>query len=292
MDWLRDFEADTQRDVALGRMTWFRLGGPGRFLARPSSVEQLAALVRRARDAGVDCRVLGAGANVLVRDEGFDGLVIRLDHPIFKEVRIDGTSVEAGAGVDLMPLARRLSSIGLSGMEGLAGIPATVGGAVRMNAGGRFGEFSDVVREITVLDRDGRVERWPRERIGFGYRRSAVGDRVVLSAQLGLSREDPMVSRERFEEYFGYKLRTQPMAEHTAGCVFKNPPGQSAGRLIDQAGLKGAREGAASVSSQHANFIVGESGATASDVLMLIDRIRDRVRRVWGTELEVEIDIW
>jgi UDP-N-acetylmuramate dehydrogenase len=191
-----------------------------------------------------------------------------------------------------MPLSRGLSDNGLSGLECMAGIPGTVGGAVRMNAGGGSGEFGDVVRDVTVMDSGGVIETWSRDRLGFGYRRSEIGDRIVLSARLELVEEDPVTVRRRFDDNFENKRRSQPISCRSAGCIFKNPAGQSAGALIDRAGLKGARCGGAQVSEQHANFIIAGRGATASDVLRLIDLIRDRVLSEFGTELEVEVEIW
>jgi len=292
MSWWSEFANRIERDTPLGRHTWYRLGGPARYLFRPRDAEDLASLLTRAKHEDIPVKVLGSGANVLISDDGFDGVVVRLDNDAFCTTTRRGTSLEVGAGVDLMPLARRCSEQGLSGLECLAGIPATVGGAVRMNAGGRFGEFGTVVREIEVLRTDGGVETWPHDRIGFRYRRTDLGDGIVLSAQLELVEDDPDRVKRTFDDLLEYKERSQPLADRSAGCVFKNPVGQSAGALIDQAGLKGARYGKAQVSRRHANFIVAEHGATASDVLHLIDLIRERVRSVFGTELETEIEIW
>ena len=292
MNWWSGFVGPKQRDAPIGGLTWFRLGGRARYLCQPRDVHELASLVADVRRAGVPLKVLGAGANVLVTDDGFDGVVVRLDQPAFARVALRGTEVEVDAGVDLMQLARSLSAMGLSGLECLAGIPATVGGAVRMNAGGRCGEFGDVVREIRVVGADGAIETWSADRIGFGYRHSELGDRIVLSAMLELTEDDPIRVRRTFEDTLAAKRRTQPLADHSAGCIFKNPKVASAGALIDQAGLKGTCCGKARVSQEHANFIVADKGATASDVLHLIDLIRERVLDAHGMELEVEIDIW
>ncbi len=237
--------------------------------------------------------MLGRGANVLVSDDGFDGVVVRLDSEEFRRVRRSGERLEVGAGVDLMPLVRRCSREGLSGIEGLAGIPATIGGAVRMNAGGPACEFGDVVESIRVLTPEKNVEVRSHEQIGFRYRHTSL-DRaeIILGATLKLEEGDPRRVRDSFRKHLERKQRTQPLAEHSAGCIFKNPSIKPAGALIDQAGLKGSRIGAAEVSSVHANFIVARSGATASDVLHLIDFVRERVLREFDTELETEIEIW
>lgn len=292
MHWWREYADRIRCDAPIGALTWFRLGGTARFLAQPSDADELASIAGRAREAGVPLKILGRGANVLISDDGFDGVVVRLDQPAFRRTEWNGATLTVGAGVDLMPLTRECSDRGLAGLERLAGIPATIGGAVRMNAGGRFGDMSDVVREITVLRSDGSVERWGRDRIGFSYRRSALGDGVVLDATLELGEDDPAETRRRFKECFDYKQRTQPMGERSAGCIFKNPEGESAGALIDRAGLKGASRGAVRVSERHANFMVAGAGATASDVLGLIDDVRDGVRRAMNTELELEIEVW
>lgn len=292
MSWWSEFASRIEHDAPIGRETWFRLGGRARHLFRPDNTDALSLLMRRAKQEGVPVKVLGSGANVLVSDDGFDGVVVRLDSNAFSTTKQQGTSFRVGAGVELMPLARRCSEKGLAGLECLAGIPATIGGAARMNAGGREGEFGDVVREVRVLQSDGSVETWPRERIGFGYRRTNLGRSIVLSALLELREDDPRRVKRTFDECLERKKRSQPLADKSAGCIFKNPDGQSAGALIDRAGLKGARYGGAYVSKRHANFIAVERGATASDVMHLIDIVRKRVRRVFDIKLELEIDIW
>lgn len=295
MTWWSEFEGRTTREVPLGPMTWFRLGGNARYLFRPRDADDLASFMRRAKTEGLDVKILGTGANVLVRDDGFDGVVVRLDQPAFREVSADGDSdgiVHVGGGADLMPLARELSGKGLAGLEGMAGIPASVGGAVRMNAGGRFGEFGDVVRDVTLMQDDGTVEVWPRERIGFRYRGTDIGKRMVLSATLELRADDPATTAARYERHFSFKQSSQPMSSKSAGCIFKNPIGDSAGAMIDRAGLKGYTCGGASVSELHANFIITQPGAGTSDVLRLIDAVRERVRSMFQTELELEVDVW
>ena len=237
-------------------------------------------------------RVLGGGANVLIRDDGFDGVVISLDDKPFQQVEINGEQVRAGAGVDLMTLVRDCCRLGLAGMEGLAGIPGTVGGAIRMNAGGRFGDISQTVETVEVIDSSARRKVLSKAEVGFAYRRTNLGGAVVTAATFRLQQQDPDEVNSRFKDYWRLKKESQPMAEHSAGCVFANPQGDSAGRLIDQAGLKGAHCGKARVSDHHANFIVADQGATAADVLRLIERIRGTVRERFGVELELEIDIW
>lgn len=269
------------------------MGGRARYLFRPRDTQQLASFLDRAANESVDVRVLGRGANVLVSDDGFDGVVVRLDAEEFRRTRRRGERLEVGAGVDLMPLVRRCCRDGLAGVAGLAGIPATIGGAIRMNAGGSACEIGDVVENVRVLTADRRVEVRTADEVGFGYRHTNLpGGEVILGATLALHEDDPDRVRAEFQEHLARKQRTQPLAEHSAGCIFKNPAIKPAGALIDQAGLKGSRVGAAEVSTVHANFIVAGSGATASDVLHLIDFVRERVLRLFDTELETEIEIW
>ncbi|MCC7294057.1 MAG: UDP-N-acetylmuramate dehydrogenase [Phycisphaerales bacterium] len=292
MSWWRPWADRIEPDAPIGAMTWYRIGGRARWLAHPRDAEDLAALCRRVRQEGLTLRVLGRGANVLVRDEGFDGVVVRLDAPSFTRVTFDGARVLAGGGADLMRLCRTCAERGLSGIEGLAAIPASIGGAVRMNAGGRFGQLGDVVRCATLLTVEGALREVEKAGIGFGYRTWGWDRAMVLSAELELAVDDPLRVRGRFKEYWRMKRATQPVGERSAGCVFKNPPQESSGRLIDSAGLKGATSGGAQVSLRHANFIVAAEDALAADVLRLADHVRRTVRDRFGTELELEMEVW
>lgn len=292
MTWFNEFDGRVKRDVPLSPLTWFKLGGRARHMFMPGDEKQLARMIRRAREEEMPSRLLGGGANILVRDDGVNGLVIRLSEPAFRQIRHDGDVVTAMGGADLMKLSMHCSRRGLSGLEFLAGIPGTVGGAIRMNAGGKFGQMSDVVRSVRVMTADGNIETRATDEIGFKYRTSKIGACVVLSAELALHADDPQEVMARFHEIWNYKKATQPLAENSAGCIFKNPQGASAGKLIDEAGLKGESVGAASVSVNHANFIVTREGATAAHVLDLVDRIKARVMAEFGVELELEIDVW
>jgi len=253
-------------------------------------------LLTRTASENVPVKVLGAGANVLVSDDGFDGVVVRLDAPAFRQINQDRDSDPdrflVGAGVDLMPLSREKSYEGRTGLECMAGIPATVGGATRMNAGGARGEFGDVFQRVRVVNRDGSLEDRSRQMLEFGYRRSRLDGLIVTSVEIELPKADPKLSRKRFDAVMASKVESQPIAENSAGCIFKNPPGHAAGALIDRAGLKGTSVGDASVSERHANFIVAGQSASASDVIALIDVVREGVLREFDIELEVEIDVW
>ena len=292
MNWFSEFAGRIEHDVPLSPLTWFKLGGCARHVYRPAEEDQLARMVGRAHCDDIPTRVLGGGANVLIRDDGVDGVVVRLDDAVFQKVEYQGERVIAAGGADLMRLTRECARRGLAGLECMAGIPGTVGGAIRMNAGGKHGAIGETVSSARLLTPEGDLEVLRAEQLGFGYRRSAVGPRIVLSAELQLRQDDPRRVLARYEDIWECKKTSQPFGENSAGCVFKNPPGESAGRLIDEAGMKGESIGGARVSREHANFIVTRKGATADDVLRLMDRIRQTVRRQSGIELELEIDIW
>lgn len=277
---LRERRVPARFDEPLSRHTTFRVGGPADVLVEPRDEEDLAGVLRAAAGEGVPLRILGGGANLLVRDEGVRGAVVRLS----SLDRRRGSRVQAGRS--LSRLIRETLREGLGGLETLAGIPGTLGGAVRMNAGGRHGTVGDAVRAVEILTPAGEPRRLSRQDVGFRYRGTALDGNVVVAADLDL-RPDPEAPA-RFASILEEKKRTQPLDRPSAGCIFKNPPGQAAGKLIEECGLKGARAGGARVSPRHANFIVNEGEATASDILRLIDLIRDRV----PVPLELEVQVW
>lgn len=298
---LSDLSGIVTQNEPLASHTYLRVGGPARWFARPRSIDHVRELVRRCNSEGVEFLPLGLGANLLVSDEGVDALVIRLGEPVFQSVdwanedarkRDNPVTISVAAGTDMYRLTSDAVRSGLGGLERMAGIPGTMGGILRMNAGGRFGNICDVVHHVTVVDAAGELRTLSREEAGFRYRGSNLGGTVVCSAGLTLEPADPDQLKARFREIWEMKKNTQPLADNSAGCVFKNPPGASAGGLIDQAGLKGRRVGGAVVSPKHANFIVTEAGATAQDVLTLIGIIRREVADRFGVELETEVQIW
>jgi len=284
----------------LASHTRFGLGGPARWFVQPENSEQLCVVVQQCRAEGVALRVLGFGANLLVGDDGVDGVVVRLKSPHFRKVdwcsspgdRLSNGTIGVAGGADLGRLSLDAARHGLSGLECMGGIPGTVGGTIRMNAGGRFGEIGDVVDDVTVVDSTGALQVLSRDEVGFGYRQTALGESIVCETTLKLQPDDPHRVRERLLEIWSKKKRTQPMRDCSAGCVFKNPPGHRAGQLIDQAGLKGRSVGGASVSQRHANFIVVKEGAAAADVSKLIEMVRREVVNQFGIELELEIEVW
>ena len=283
-----DFRAVVKADEPLAPLTWFRIGGPAARLARPGGVVELAGLLRRAREEEVPVRILAGGSNVLVRDEGFAGLVVHLESPAFADVR-----VEAGAAVPLTALISRAARAGLGGLEALTGIPGTVGGALKGNSGGRQGAIGNFVRSVTVLDDAGQVQVRERDELIFDYRSSNLDEPAILSAVFEIEPEDPEAVVKRMRRIWISKKENQPYGHQSSGCIFKNPsPEVSAGALIEVAGLKGLRSGGAEVSDRHANFIVAQPGALSADVLGLIEMIRARVADHSGYELELQIKIW
>jgi UDP-N-acetylmuramate dehydrogenase len=288
-----DYRAIVKTDEPLAPHVWFRLGGPAAYLARPQTREQLLGLLQRCRSEGLAFRILSGGSNVLVRDEGVNALVIHLESPAFSDVAVRDHVIEAGAAVPLTALISQSARAGLGGLEILTGIPGTVGGALRCNAGDRQGSIGQFVRRATVIDTQNEVQVREREDLSFAHRESNLDEPVILSAEFELESEDPEAVVRRMRRIWIVKKENQPYGHQSSGCVFKNPtPDLSAGTLIEQAGLKGARHGGAEVSDRHANFIVAQPGATASDVLHLIDQIRQRVWQQFGYELELQIQIW
>jgi UDP-N-acetylmuramate dehydrogenase len=281
-----------QRDVPLAARTYIGVGGPAPILLAPESPESLARALARLHAAGVPFDFLGAGSNLVVGDAGPSFVVVSSER-LAAEPRIAGDRVVAGAGFSLPRLVTRLQKAGLGGLEFAEGIPGSVGGAARMNAGWHEGEFGARVAALLVVGRDGRDEAIAAGPATFAYRRSpGIGDRFVAEATLVLEPCDPALVAERMRAYRDQRVRTQPAGERNAGCMFKNPPGDHAGRLIDACGLKGLTVGRAQVSPVHANFFINLGGATCRDVVALMDRARDEVLRRAGVTLEPEVIQW
>jgi len=297
-----DLDVGVQLDAPMAAHTWYGLGGTADALVSPRSVDALATLLRRCRRTSTRVRVLGAGANLLVGDDGVDGVVIRLDAPCFQafEVNADGpvSRVRVGGGRDLGKTIHEAVRLSLAGLEALVGIPATIGGAIRMNAGGTHGAIGDVVDSVAMVDWEGNARIVAGADAGFSYRHSALPGGVVTSAVLRLAEGDAAALRQRARELSAYKAGVQPLAAHSAGCMFRNPvhpvSGQrvSAGKLIDDAGLKGTRIGGASVSDRHGNFLVVEPGARASDVMELARKVAEETLSRTGIRLEREVVFW
>jgi len=281
-------------DVPMARHTSLRVGGPADAVASPEDRETLAALLSLCADRGVPWRTLGAGFNTLVRDEGVTGVVLRLTR--FRTLREEpGPCVRAEAGVSHASLTRLCARRGLAGLEFGAGIPGTVGGWLAMNAGIGTREVKDVVREMEMqVPGEPAPRRVPAEALRFRYRalEGVPAGSVLLSAVFAVAESEPAAVQAEIDALLARRAATQPLDVPSCGSVFKNPPGDHAGRLIEAAGLKGERAGGAEISTRHANFIVNRGGASARDVLALVERARKRVAERTGIVLETEVRIW
>jgi len=277
-----------QADVALGPFTTYRVGGPAALFTTVDDDEQLAALAPVVAEAGVPVLVVGKGSNLLVADAGFDGLAVRLGDR-FADITVDGTVVRAGAAASLPVTARRTAAAGLTGFEWAVGVPGSIGGAVRMNAGGHGSDMAASLVRVRVVDlaagEDGVVNA---SDLALGYRTSSVRpSQVVVWAELRLAVGDPATSQAEITEIVRWRREHQPGGAN-AGSVFTNPPDDSAGRLIDAAGCKGLRIGSAEVSPKHANFIQADEGGSADDVWALMREVRARVLAHSGIDLHAE----
>jgi UDP-N-acetylmuramate dehydrogenase len=286
-------EIDCVREqVPLADRTWFKVGGAAQYFAEPESTEELLAVVKRCRDEGLHTRLIGGGSKVLVRDEGVAGMVICLSQPSFQQINVKGRQLTAGGGANLANAITVSVGAGLAGLEPLVGIPGTVGGALHGNSGTHGGDIGQWACRATVMTRGGDILQRQHNDLVFAYRQSSLDELVILEAQFELEEEDPTELTKRMQKQWIVKKANLPMAHENTGCIFQNPRGMSAGMLIDQCGLKGERVGAAEVSQRHANFFIAHPGATAKDLLQLIDVVRNRVAERMGVELETEIEIW
>jgi UDP-N-acetylmuramate dehydrogenase len=288
---LRDACGDRVRaDVPMAPLTTFRIGGPAAIFFEPDSTEDLHAVAKAVARTGVAVAIVGKGSNVLVADEGFDGVVLRLGRGFRWSARA-GDTVSAGAAMPLPALAGVAQQHGLAGLGFGVAIPASLGGAVRMNAGAHDGQMADVVSTVDIFELGSdRTRTLGADEVGFAYRSTALqSGAVVVAAALHLRPGDPAQIRASMDAARTWRRDTQPLAEPNCGSVFTNPPGEHAAALIDAAGLKGAAIGGASVSTKHANFIVTASGATAADVRALIELVRAGVSRASGIDLQTEV---
>jgi len=275
----------------LSRYTTWRIGGPARYLLQPADVDDILRGLEMARERGLPWLALGLGSNVLFKDGGFPGMVIRMGKGLDK-FEMKGATAIVGAGMPTPILARRTAEAGFSGVERFIGIPGTVGGGIYMNAGCHGAEFAEIVTEVTVMDGKGKTRTVPRKQISYKYRGSNLGDVIVLEAKLQLGEESPAKLKELQAKLFRWRKAGTPFDLPCAGSTFKNPGGnKTAGMLIDEVGLKGFRMGNVQVSPLHANYFVNLGNATAADVLRLIDHVKKTVAKKTGVEMELEIKV-
>ncbi|MFQ5956928.1 MAG: UDP-N-acetylmuramate dehydrogenase [Candidatus Brocadiales bacterium] len=277
----------------LKHYTSFRVGGCADVFVEPTDILQLQEVLRYGTDQGLDISILGGGSNILVSDSGVRGVVVHLTGQFFNSIkRVGPEVVVGGGGVSLPRLVRKATDWGLEGLEQLVGVPGSLGGAVAMNAGGKYGAIGSHVKGVTAIDYGGGLHCYEKGQISFDYRSSSLSNQIILEVELELRRGNRGAISSRMLDIFQEKRKTQPLSSRSAGCVFKNPKGYSAGALIDKLGLKCMKVGDAMVSSKHANFIINLGSATAAQILELIHRIMDEVKRRFGLTLDMEIKLW
>jgi UDP-N-acetylmuramate dehydrogenase len=289
-DALREAGVPFREQEPLSRHTSMGVGGPAEIMAFPRSPDELQKTLHLRGELGVPHRVLGGGSNLVVVDEGLDELIVNTEEMRKVEIGADG-EVTAEGGANLIRTVVACGRAGWRGLESAVGIPGSVGGAAVMNAGAYGFSISDVMKEIVVYDEQGE-RALPPQGWSFHYRGSSIPEgSAVASVKVALRADDPEALAKETRELTQQRVKSQPTGRN-AGCVFKNPPGTAAGRLIDELGLKGTRRGGAVVSPRHANFVVNDQGARAQDVLDLLDLLRERVARETGVTLELEVKVW
>lgn len=286
------FEHITRENEPLAPFTWLRVGGAAQYFAEPTSVEELAALVRRCYESGLPVRVLGGGSNLLVRDEGVPGLVVALAAAAFGSIHVAGRRVTAGGGAKLGHVISSAVREGLAGLETLVGIPGTLGGALHTNAGTLGGDIGQVTASATVMTRKGEIVTRQRRELRFGYRDSSLDELVILEAALDLEPGDSRNLTKQMQQTWILKRAEQPLSDQTTGQIFKNPSGASAASLIEDAQLAEAKVGQAAISDRNANFLVVGDKATSREVLELIELVRKGVAERTGVELELALEVW
>jgi UDP-N-acetylmuramate dehydrogenase len=290
--WLRGLPGVREKEP-LASCTSFGIGGPADFFLEPGKAEGIEKVLEGSRERGIPYFLLGAGTNLLIADAGIEGLVVRV---VTREHHIDGTRITAAAGLKMMRLARIAADANLRGFEFAIGVPGSVGGAVYQNAGCWGKEIREVLVEACGFMPASGEKKWTPTDLRFGYRTSALREGAlkggfVVEATIQLQRGDGEEAKAQMAKLTRERNETQPIKTKNCGSVFKNPPGDSAGRLVQAAGLKGLRQGAAVISEMHGNFIVNEGGATAAEVAKLIERARAEVKRRFNVDLEPEVEL-
>lgn len=292
MSFRDEFATITQASQPLAPFTHLHIGGPAEYLVTPRNRDELARVVAVCTKEKIPLRVLGVGTNVIVRDAGVKGAIVRMTAPDFTHVSVTGKTVKAGGGATVYSLIRAASLAGLAGFETLVGITATVGGALRFNAGDKSGEIADHLVRAEVINTAGKIVVRERGDIRFGDHESDIDEPVVLSVEFALETDDPDAIVKRMRRAWINRKAEQPLSHQAAVRVFRDPDGHSAAQLIDRAGLLRTRVGAAEVSDRNANYIVAHPGTTAADVIALAEKMRNAVRDAQGIELVQELKVW
>ena len=279
-------------NIPLHKYTSFRTGGAAEIFVEPLGTSELKKVLRFCKDEQKKVFIFGKGTNILVNDNGVKGVVIHLGGINFKNVERYGRYVLSGAGVNLSKLIRTVALSGFEGLEVLAGIPGTVGGAVMMNAGGKYGVISDTICSLTTMTFDGRIIKHKRSDVEFAYRGCNLSKQIVIEVEFQLNESKIEVVLEKMDEIYNEKQEKQPLGTFNAGSIFKNTPQYKAAELIDKANLKGLKVGGAIVSEKHANFIVNTGNATSADILELIKIIKETIKKKYNVSLQEEIHFW
>ena len=279
---------EIRENVSFKTLTTYKTGGICKYLVSPKNIDSLIQLLRILKNSNINYKVLGNGSNILVSDDTFNGVIIKLDK--LNDLEINEKTVTVGAGHSLISLSLTCSNKGLSGLEWLSGIPGTVGGAVYMNAGAYLKSISDSLIEIKVLDNELNVKTLKNEELGFGYRKSNLMDNkfIVLSASFMLEEGEKDEILKVIKDRKERRITSQPLEYPSAGSVFRNPEGDYAGRLVEECGLKGKTIGGAQISEKHANFVINKDNATSNDIKQLIELAKSEVYKKFNIELKVE----
>ena len=291
--WLKEKMPDSFREnEPMQAHTSFRIGGPADILVLPTDIHQLEAVVIKARQEKIPLTVIGNGSNLLVKDQGIRGLVVKIGNTI-KNIKCQEDKIIAEAGVSLAAVANKAAACSLTGLEFAVGIPGSIGGAVFMNAGAYDGEMSKVVTKVTVLTVNSEIKDLSREELDFCYRHSSIQDNgaIVISVEMQLAKGNVEEIHAKMDDFTSRRTTKQPLDVPNAGSMFRRPPGHYAGTLIEEAGLKGYTVGGAQVSTKHAGFVVNVGNATAADVLKLISDVQKKVYEYAGVQLEPEVRV-
>lgn len=294
MNWQTFLRGKVKPGEPLKRHTTFKIGGPVKFFIAPKDSADLKLLLKLAKRYRIPALIIGKGSNILAADIGLNAAVIALSSPFFKRLTFKNSIVEAAAGCSLSEVILAAQKRGLGGLEFLAGIPGTVGGALVMNAGeGKDGwHIADFIRKVKVMDYQGKIKTLNKRALKFGYRKSNLGKYIVLGVSLKLRKESKQDIQNKLKNSLMMRRRTQDMLHASAGCIFKNSRQFSAGKLIDLCGLKNKRVGQAAISERHANFIINIGNACAKDVLKLMALVKKQVKHKFRINLDPEIRIW
>ncbi|MEW6171301.1 MAG: UDP-N-acetylmuramate dehydrogenase [Candidatus Omnitrophota bacterium] len=291
MNWPKELKANIRFNEPLSKHTTFGIGGKIKFWVEPKNIQDLKKVILNIKKYKIFHLVIGNGSNLLVKDKNISGVAISLKSDYFSQINYKKDFVEAGAGVALNKLVKFCLDNSLRGLEFLSGIPGTIGGAVIMNAGTKDKSISDIIKEVKIMDPKGNIKTLRKKDIKFGYRKSNLSKFIVISIKIYVTNADKDDIRNRLDEFLEMRKRTQDLSFRSAGCIFKNPRKEAAGKLIDLCGLKGKCFGDAEISRRHANFIINRGKAKAKDVLRLIKVSQEKVKNNFNIDLIPEVKI-